>query len=71
MELNTWIDSVGGVDMAAELLKENRRTVYSWYRKEKAPRLSSSLNIVSKTHGEVDYNGIYGPLAAARVAGEL
>ncbi|BBT82703.1 hypothetical protein H4G63_004502 [Salmonella enterica] len=71
MDLNTWIDSVGGIEKAAELLKEKPRTVYSWYRKEKAPRLSSSLNIVSKSRGEVDYNGIYGPLASARVAGEV
>lgn len=67
MELNAWVDSVGGVEGAAEILKEKPRTVYSWYRMEKAPRLLSAMNIVAKTKGAVDYNGIYGPLAAVRV----
>ncbi|EMJ7098631.1 hypothetical protein ACGRSR_17960 [Vibrio owensii] len=68
MELHAWIDSVGGVDEAARLLKEKPRTVYSWYRQEKAPRLVSAINIVAKTRGLVDYNGIYTPLARSRVA---
>lgn len=66
MELNAWIDEFG-LEEAAELLKEKPRTVKSWYRFEKAPRLESALNIVSRTRGRVDYNGIYGPQARARV----
>lgn len=68
MKLNRWIDSKGGVDAAAGFLKEKPRTVYSWYRMEKAPRLAAALNIVVRTRGLVDFNGIYGPLAQ-RVAG--
>ncbi|MEQ5770030.1 hypothetical protein NFH98_20880 [Halomonas sp. H33-56] len=65
MELNDWIDEFG-LEGAAALLKEKPRTVYSWYRFQKAPRLASALNIVVRTRGRVDYNGIYGPLARAR-----
>lgn len=68
MELGAWIENVGGVDEAAKLLKEKPRTVYSWYRQEKVPRLISAINIVAKTRGLVDYNGIYTPMARARVA---
>jgi len=63
VELYAWIDNVGGIDAAAQLLQEKPRTVYSWYRQEKAPRLVSAINIVAKTQGLVDYNGIYGPMA--------
>lgn len=67
MEFNAWVDSVDGVEEAAGILKEKPRTVYSWYRMEKSPRLLSAMNIVAKTKGVVDYNGIYGPLAKTRV----
>ena len=67
MELNAWIDELGGPETAAGLLKEKPRTVYSWYRFQKAPRIESALNIVLRTKGRVDYNGIYGPIAKSRV----
>ncbi|EGR2744194.1 hypothetical protein ACYVMD_004595 [Vibrio parahaemolyticus] len=68
MDFPKWVDSVGSVEKAAEILKESPRAVYSWYRLERAPRLASALNIVAKTNGLVDYNGIYGPVAKAKVA---
>jgi hypothetical protein len=68
VDFPNWVDSVGGVEKAAEVLKESPRAVYSWYRLERAPRLASALNIVLRTKGTVDYNGIYGPVAKAKVA---
>ena len=49
MDFPKWVDSVGSVEKAAEILKESPRAVYSWYRLERAPRLASALNIVAKT----------------------
>lgn len=74
MELNQWIESVGGVTAAgklslaaiaavATLLEEEPRTVSSWYRKERRPSFTSGLNILSKSGGAVDWNGIYAPFA--------
>lgn len=67
MELNDWIDKKGGLDAAAVLLGENPRTVRSWYRFDRVPLIENALNIVVRTKGEVDYNGIYGPIARTRV----
>lgn len=67
MKLKKWVDEQGGIEAAAAFLKEKPRTVYSWYRLEKAPRLASALNIVIRTHGRVDFNGIYGPLAQRKL----
>lgn len=67
MKFTQWVDEKGGIDCAAEFLKEKPRTVYSWYRLEKAPRLASALNIVMRTRGRVDFNGIYGPLAQSKL----
>lgn len=66
MNLNDWIESKGpgkvGCGAVASLLGEKQRTVYAWYRKERAPCLRSACNIVRVSSGEVDYNGIFTPL---------
>lgn len=67
MKFTKWVDNQGGIEAAADFLKEKPRTVYSWYRLEKAPRLASALNIVMRTRGRVDFNGIYGPLAQNKI----
>ncbi len=67
MELNQWVDEVGGIESAAAILKEKPRTVYSWYRMERPPRLVSAMNIVIRSRYLVDFNGIYGPLAKAKI----
>lgn len=64
MELNAWIDSLSAVSpskVAAELLGEKRRTVDSWRRFETPPSFAAALNIVKKSGGRVDFNGIYNP----------
>lgn len=66
MKLNEWIDSVGGAGVAAEKLRVRKRTVESWYRFERAPEIGAASNIVLRTKGLVDYNGIYGPIVAVR-----
>jgi hypothetical protein len=74
VELNQWIDSIGGVTSAgklslaalaavASLLEEEPRTVSSWYRKERRPSFAAGMNILSKSGGAVDWNGIYAPFA--------
>ena len=74
MELNRWIETVGGsprpgkvsgkgVHIAAALLGETPRAVYSWYRQERIPSFSAGVNIILKTKGDVDWNGIYSPFA--------
>ncbi|MNM21438.1 hypothetical protein D3C76_1633360 [compost metagenome] len=62
MELNEWIDSVGGHAKAAELLGEKPRTVYSWYRLERAPSFLAAVRIYTSSGRKVDFNGIYMPL---------
>lgn len=64
VELNPWIASLSisdGPAAAAELLGEKRRTVDSWRRFEHPPSFKAALNIVKKSGGVVDFNGIYNP----------
>jgi hypothetical protein len=63
LKFNDWVDVVGGIENAAKVLEEKPRTVLAWYRGEKAPRILAGENIVTKTKGQVDFNGLYGPLA--------
>ena len=74
MELNKWIENIGGVEPAgklslaglhavASLLGEKPRTVLSWYRQERSPSFASGANILLKSRGVVDWNGIYAPFA--------
>lgn len=78
MELNPWIDQVAGkregdrlglvgVKPVAALLGEKPRTVYAWYRLERAPCFRAALNIVIASRGAVDYNGIFGPFGRRAV----
>jgi len=78
VELKPWIDRTAGrkegerlglnrLKPVAKLLGESPRTVYAWYRLERAPCFRSALNIVIASRREVDFNGIYGPFAAAAV----
>ncbi len=59
MEFIAWVDMVGGTEKAADILEEKERTVKSWYACERTPRKDAADNIVKKTHGAVDYNGIF------------
>lgn len=63
MELNDWINAQGGVEGAAELLGETPRSVSSWYYAERAPTLAAAVNIVRKSEFQLDFNGIYWPIA--------
>lgn len=68
MELNAWIDSLSSATpskVAAELLGEKRRTVDSWRRFENTPSFAAALNIIKKSGGRVDFNGIYNPFVRA------
>jgi hypothetical protein len=79
VELKPWIERVAGkkegerlgllrVEPVAKLLGEKPRTVYAWYRLERAPSFRSALNIVISSRGEVDYNGIFEAFGQAAVA---
>ncbi len=48
---------------AAELIGVKKRTVGSWRRLERAPTPKQSLNIIEKSNGAVDWEGIYLPYA--------
>lgn len=74
MELNKWIEIVGaagpggklgqaGLCAVASLLGEKTRTVSSWYRQERIPSFNAGANIILKSKGLVDWNGIYSPFA--------
>lgn len=78
MELREWINreagkregerlGAAGIRPVAEKLGENPRTVYAWYRLERAPSFPAALNIVITSGREVDYNGIFGPFGRAAV----
>lgn len=80
MELNRWIETVGGTGQAgrlsleaartvASLLNEKTRTVQSWYRHERLPCFTSAANILLKSKGAVDWNGIYAPYAKKLLSG--
>jgi hypothetical protein len=72
VDLNDWIDSLAPTAasrVAAELLNEKRRTVDSWRRFESPPSFRSALNIVRRSHGLVDFNGIYVPHVRALEVG--
>lgn len=72
MELNDWIDSLAPTaasQVAADLLGEKRRTVDSWRRFENPPGFHSALNIVRRSKGLVDFNGIFDPHVRALEAG--
>ncbi|WP_122423292.1 terminase gpP N-terminus-related DNA-binding protein [Pseudomonas viridiflava] len=75
MDLNSWIEELNGqplslrlgitrVQSAASVLGEKPRTVYSWYRRDRAPSLQSAQGIIKASLGRVDYNGIYQPFEA-------
>lgn len=64
MYLTEWIDSMGGSEKVAELLGEKPRTVYSWYRLDRAPGWTVACKIVERSKGRVDFNGIYKPMCA-------
>ncbi len=66
MDFKEWIDKVGGIAKAAEVLKMKERTVASWFDGSRTPSFTASLAIVKKTNGLVDYNGIYRSVIAAR-----
>lgn len=79
MQLRPWIERESGkkegdrigilrVEPVAALLGEKPRTVYAWYRLERAPSFRSALNIVIASRGEVDYNGIFEAFGQAAVA---
>ncbi|MET4696988.1 hypothetical protein V5J34_004954 [Endozoicomonas sp. NE35] len=61
MELNDWIDELGGVRRAASVLGVKWRTVDSWYYMQRSPSRFAAINIVIKSRGKVDFNGIYKP----------
>lgn len=72
MDLNAWIESVAGspsghrfgrrvVEPAAQLLGENPRTVYAWYRRDRVPSFRAALRILTASGRAVDFNGIYAP----------
>jgi len=66
VEFKEWVNKVGGVDRAALALGVKPRTVASWLYDLRAPSFTAAMNIVIKTHGLVDYNGIYRPILALR-----
>ena len=79
MQLNPWIEQQAGkkegerlgllrIAPVAKLLGEKPRTVYAWYRLERAPSFRSALNIVIAARGAVDYNGIFEAFGQAAVA---
>lgn len=63
VKLADWVKEQGGPIAAGLILKEKPRTVYAWISGEKAPRIKAAMNIVLRTDGVVDFNGIYGPIA--------
>jgi len=71
VELVQWVNKAGGVAKAAKLLKEKKRTVESWVRYERPPSFDAALNIVLKSKGDVDFNGIYQPIAKRRASQDV
>lgn len=70
MDFNDWIGLHGGDVGAANVLEVKPRTVKSWRRGERVPGVLHAKNIVLRSGGDVDYNGLYGPLAEMIEAAE-
>lgn len=70
VDFSEWVDHVGGLATAAELLGENYRTVRSWYYLSRAPSARAAGRITRIAAGRVDYNGIYAPYVDAQTARE-
>ena len=51
-----------GVNKAAQVLGEKRRTVEAWLYRERYPRPETARKIVERTKGRVTLAGIYGSL---------
>lgn len=66
VDFSDWVDDVGGLAAAAELLGENYRTVRSWYYLNRAPSARAAGRITRVAAGRVDYNGIYKPFVDAQ-----
>ncbi len=62
MELAVFIQKQSD-SVVADMLDVPERTVASWRRLERAPRPRQAMDIVSKTDGEVSWQGIYQPYA--------
>lgn len=75
MELKAWVEQLKPVDgepqtaVAARELGEKKRTLESWLRFEAVPSFGAALNIILKTGGKVDFNGIYNPFVVAVLEG--
>lgn len=72
MELEPWIltlSETGATAAAAALLGEKPRTVASWLRYERIPSFKAAYNIIQKSGGRVDFNGIYYPFVRAVIGG--
>lgn len=64
MHIIEWIESVGGPEKAAIILKETKRTVDSWIYGERLPKPQTACKIIKMTKGVLDYNKIYSPLVS-------
>ena len=62
MELAVFIQ-IETDEVAAQLFGVKKRTVSSWRRLERAPAPSQSLNIIERSEGKIDWEGIYQPYA--------
>lgn len=65
VNFSEWVDDVGGVNKAADILGEKYSTVRSWYCLSRAPCARAAGRIIRITAGRLDYNGIYSPYVAA------
>lgn len=57
--LPEFIERIGD-NAAAELFGVKVRTIESWRRRERFPRVEQARVIVTRTRNEVDYAGIFG-----------
>lgn len=58
MTLKTYIDFVGN-EIAAKLFNVKIRTIVSWKRGDRSPRLEKAKEIIKATKGKVTMEGIY------------
>lgn len=57
--LPEYIERIGD-SAAADLFGVKTRTIESWRRRERFPRVEQARLIVARTNNEVDYAGIFG-----------
>lgn len=67
MDLIEWIDQIGPTKIS-KMLGVSREAINQWKRCETSPKTMIAYEIIQKTHGMLDWDGIYMPFVRKQLA---